>query len=67
MDLGDVARAILSVQIHLNDPTGGVVMAGNAFAQLSNEGIEGQHLGATIDRVYELRICDDIDLTVQHV
>ena len=64
VDLSDITRTVLAVQIVLYYSTCDFIMAGDAFSELSNKGIEGQSFRVAVDSVHQIRGSDNVDFAI---
>lgn len=67
MDFNDIPGALLAVQIVLHYLTCGVVVTGDAFSELSNEGVKRQGFGVAVYGRYKIWRCDNIDFAIEHI
>ena len=66
MNVNNIARTILAVQIMLHSLTGSFIMARHTFSQLGDERVKCYLFRVSIDSVDESRRCDDVNFHVQH-
>ena len=67
MNIDDIARTMLAVEIMLDYSTSFFIMTCDAFSKHSNERVERYLLGVTVDGVDQVRRGDDINFATQHV
>ena len=51
MDVSDIARTVLAIEVALHYPTSSFIMAGNAFTKFGDEGIKSQDFRIAIDGI----------------
>ena len=67
MNIDDIARTMLAIEIMLDYSTSFFIMTCDTFSKHSDERVERYLLGVTVDGVDQVGRGDDINFTTQHV